>query len=319
MAKPTTKNTKAEILEAYNKLEVQIANAKVATTQQVVATKAKDVAVTAAKQTTSTIASIEATAMDSIKHLLGLTEQCNELDAAIVIKKQEIKDIHDFEYNANSCATIVAAQNELVATKQSEAVSIVANAKTEATDIISEANTKASEIKQSQTRKQAEWDYDFKRNCQIASDNFQDGLDIRERELATKEDAVSLREDTADALETKVLSLTSELEEFKSAQSEVVATAVESIKEDIAKSSAISKGFSDRAHKQDLAMKDIEISTLTDKVNDLTSQLGKSTELVANANASVADMAKSALTAAADKQTVAELTNIVASAGQNKK
>jgi len=56
----------------------------------------------------------------------------------------------------------------------------------------------------------------------------------------------------------------------------------------------MSKGFSDRAHDQDLKMKDIEITGLTEKVTDLKADLENATKLVSNANSNVAEIAAGA-------------------------
>ena len=123
--KPKMTDTKAEIMAKYKALEAKMNETKVQTTEQVVEAKKKEVAtVAAAKTTGSIIDSIEKTATTAIHTLLNLTTQCNELDEAIAIKTQEIKDIHDFEYNANSTATIIAAQNEILAEKTAEAKTI---------------------------------------------------------------------------------------------------------------------------------------------------------------------------------------------------
>jgi len=308
--------SKKSLFDKFNKLVDTINSETVTSTADVISKREDATTVASANSIVSDIAGIRTSAESAMDAIVVMSDQYQNLNAAITSKRKELKDILGFEVEANSTIALVTAKDAILVEKTAEAATIIANAKAEAKDIISAANQEASQMKAEQERKSEEWDYKFKRSSQESEDTLQDTLDGRIKAVDLRVSEVAAREDVADTKDTLIESLQEELVEVNASIVEQIATAIESEKTSIAKSAAVSKGFSDRAHKQDLEMKDLAISGLESKVSDISGQLSKSTELVATANASVSTMAVAALTAQGDAQTIAKVAEVAAGGGK---
>lgn len=312
-------STKKDLYDKYNALVDQYNSRELPSTEVAAKKREVETTIATANSIVKDMGNIEASVQKAIATLVSLSDQYQNINAAIAAKNGELKDILGFEVEANSTIALITAKDELVAEKEAEAKNVVANAKQEATEIISAANSESSRIKQEQDRQQAEWTYDFERSKKHQNDELTDQLNIRIkdvderiRSVELREKDVTEREKGVDALELKI----TELEELKAGE---IAEAVEAAKAEAKRSFDTSKSFSDRAHAQDLEMKDVKINALEEKVAELTKQLSEANGIISQANASVADMAKSALSAQADRETVAKLSEIVAQNSGNQK
>jgi hypothetical protein len=307
--------SKKSLFDLHNTLIAKLNSESITTTSDVAATKATEINITSANSIAGDMDGIRSSVQNTMDAIAVMSEQYSSLNVSITAKRTELKDILGFEVEANSAIALVTAKDAMLAEKAAEAVTIIATAKSEAKDIVSAASQEASDMKATQAKSKAEWEYDFARSSKASKDELQDTLDLRIKAVDERVAEVSAREDVADARDERIATLEDQLATLEESIVERIAAAIDAEKASIAKSAATAKSFSDRAHTQDLAMKDVTIDGLTEKVTDISSQLTKSTELISKANDSVADMARAALTSQGDANTIAKVAEVAAGAG----
>jgi len=307
-------STKSEIWKAYQAELKNKNNQTVQTTTEVASAKVKTATISEAETIVSKMANIQDEIASSIAILVMLGTQYTTVTEAISVKQTELKDIHDFEVEANSTISLIATKNQLLADKTSEADTIIKNARQQATDIITAAHTESTGIKLENDRKKSEYEYEFKRKEKADLDALQDKLDVRTKAVNDREKELIERERIANERDAKIVELTKALEFKESETLAKVNQAIEDAKKKAETSAAIARNYLEKEHKAETSIKDAKIESLAEKVHDLQEQITKSTELVASANRNVSEMAMSALKAQADSATVAKVSEIAAGA-----
>lgn len=228
MARITEKNTKAEILAAYNealeKLDAQDTM------------KDDPVAQKAIVENQRMLASAE----DIIeKGILNeeITKQYNDLKTAISTMKKELKDLYDIEVKANSFVALVNSYKDKTVQLENEYKELKAEAIKDLEDkknkiydeiealeqekkdtlasIKADSNALKADLAKERKREEEEYTYALNRARKQDNDSWEDEKAEREKELAEKEKEVAYRiEYTAD-LEEKIEILTNQLEESK--------------------------------------------------------------------------------------------------------
>lgn len=263
----TERNTKKEILEALDiavkTLEAknqgtfnpaQIAEEKVKTETVAKATTAAENGVASAVTTLQTqlenlVAEITG------KHEVAATE-LKDINAAISIKKAELKELLEIEVKATTLAGLIQAHHDLSAKQKAdfEAAQAQFNAELQAIrDSIQEAKVEfnqtraenAAALAKEEERRKEEFEYEFKRSKQARENDLQDTLNARRKQLAQEREAfekekeeLAKREENVAALEEKVASIPTLIEE-------AAAKAAEEAK----KKAEIAHGFETRAIK----------------------------------------------------------------------
>lgn len=321
-------NSKSDIWNAYKEVKDLLDKAQASAPKTTVEV-AKEAKVEKAVKTASTIkvddiAEAVGTLLTTIESGKG---QYDEIVEAIEAKKAELQDILGLEAEANSLVAIVETKNKLVADKTAEAEDIIADAKERATNIIADAKEKESEVLASiaetkaetakeRARDEEEYNYNFARKKKEDVDSLQDFLDGKIKVVNDREDAVAEREAIADELDAKVESLVKEIETLNATTQDKIDEAVEKAKKGAEQSANIAKAMDKKTHEAEKSILEARIITLEEKVSDLTVQLDKANEAVAEAQRKVANIATSALQAQADAATVTEVSKIAANGGK---
>jgi len=311
-------STKSEIWKAYQELLKSNNSQTIQTTTEVASTKVKTATVSAANTIVTKMTTIQDDIASSIAILVNLADQYQTVTDAIAVKQAELKDIHNFEIEANSTISLIAAKNQLLADKTTEADTIIKNARQQATEIISAANDQIATIKLEQKRKNDEYAYEFARKSKADQDALQDTLNIKIKDVENRIVIVAEREKMVNDKDAKIAELTAILESKDSAIAAQISAAVETAQKKEATSNAIARSYLEKEHKAETSIKDAKIESLTEKVIDLQEQIAKSAELVAAANKNVSEMAMSALKSQGDSATIAKVSEIAAGANKGR-
>jgi len=256
MAKMTDKNTKTQILDAYNELLTKLntqANAKHDPAAEVKAKKVSETLDGAAKTVSESvedqIAALQKTMQSVLVNLSGSfadkVKEYSTVEEAIAIKKAELKEVHEIEAEAFSLAALINTKKEISEKFDVEAAEKRAALQADLEEIKSQiAEARASYQKQlveektalavERKREEEEYEYNFNRskkqredalNDQLAQQrkNFQDQkdaeqkeLDLVREELDEREEEVSAREEKMDELEAAVAELPAKEAQLKS-------------------------------------------------------------------------------------------------------
>lgn len=247
MTKLTDKNTKAQILDGYNKLLAQLteqANTKHDPAAEVKAKKTADTlsgaATTVSQSVEDQIAALQKTMQSVLINLSGsFADKVTEyqtVEEAIAIKKAELQEVHNIEVEAFSLAALVNTKKELANQFDEEAAEKRAQLQADLETIqtqISEARTSYQKDLQEQKeavakerkREEEEYEYNFNRNKKQREDNLNDQLaqqrktfndqkaaeqaelDAVRAELDKREEEVEVREEKMEDLEAAVAEL----------------------------------------------------------------------------------------------------------------
>lgn len=289
----TSKNTKQEILDAYNEVLDQLKAAKAAkkTTADVI----KEKAIEKTKEEAKEIVELDILNED-------ITNKYNSLNETIAMMKKEIEELYGIKTQADSLEALLNTYNdknsELIAKNQAKHKELEAEfneKKAYFDNLLKEANKKhdievselrnkykeeQKKIELEREREEESYNYDLLRERRIENDKWEDEKAAREKELSDKEKAVILREqDALEALD-KVDGLTKAMEEL---EEQAAAQYQKGLKEGEANAEKvtairIAKMEAEANHRVEIA--ESKVSTLTEsneelkaKVNELQSKL----------------------------------------------
>ncbi|MCL6088174.1 MAG: hypothetical protein M1475_07150 [Actinobacteria bacterium] len=242
-------NTKKEMIDTYNTLLKQLqekSEAELKPEKKIEEKKNKEVVqVAEALSSEGVIKEIGNLKLEIGKRLTGISDgleeevsKFNQIQKAIEIKDQELKELYEIERTAETLAALIEAQNQK---RQEFEIEMVARKKELDREIITtreewekeekeyEAQIKerdAAEIKRREREKE-EYGYAFKREQLLARDKFEDEMaktekeiqlkkEYMEKELAEREKTVAEREEELAELQNKVAAFPDEIKEVVS-------------------------------------------------------------------------------------------------------
>lgn len=326
VSKPTIKNTKSEILSAYEELLQEVSRNKSQKTEEKKNQMKSDVVQRASSQDSKGIIhnvsdlkiQISEDLENLTKTLLHERAKLSELQEAIIIEQNRLKEAHEITINANSLEALLLAQKK----KKEEFEQWIELEKEKFKSEMSER--KASWVKESQEYEQArkekielhkkewarleeEYAYQKKITQQKDSDEYQLKKELLHRELENKrkkfEEEFSLRESKIAAQEREIL----ELHKFKNEAESQLKTHV-----DEAKKQLIVETEQKYKYQSELIQKetDAEISLLKQKIVFLEEKLqeknniiDKLTQQLSNAQTQSQELAKKIIDANAKMHT----------------
>ena len=228
MAKMTTKNTKNEILEAYESVLNQLAEAKAGKTTTAEVVKAKEIKATkeAAKEIVglnilndemtkkyeSLISTIEMLEKD-IEELYGIKAEADSLEALINAHKDKEKEL-DAKHNER-LAKLNAQYEEKAEANKREDERIKADLKKLLEEARAKYNEETAKLNKDRAREKEEYTYNLKRERAIENDKWADEKATREKELADKELEIAKREVAASTALSNQAQLEAEIESLK--------------------------------------------------------------------------------------------------------
>lgn len=269
------KNTKAQILDAYQEViqELNALKESKKTTADVVKEKKVVETKKAAKEVVdlgilnddvvakyNALIATKEMLEKEIEELYGIKAEVNSLEALINTRKDMENDLvekyakkeKDLEEQYNDKAEELANNINLAR---------MANTK-ELADLKESFKEAKANLEKERKREEEEYNYDLERKRAKENDEWEDTKAQREKELKDKENAVVLREQEAEKAIANKETLEKEIEILNNKVEEVRIAAFEEGKAKAKKEADTAKVFSDRAHKSELERKDDRIATL---------------------------------------------------------
>lgn len=275
MSKVTEKNTKAQILDAYEAAMKTIAELKAGKTTTAEVVKAKEIK--AVKESAQQV--VDMNILDA-----SIIEKYNNLLKTIELLEAEIEELYGIKKEADTLEALInaykdderkfkvakeerltkanAEYEEKVATNNKKVADLKADYDKLLTELRANYKEQEAKLAKDRAREKEEYEYNLNRERAIANDKWEDEKTAREKELAIREDAVSQRELEVEKLENKVFNLESIIEELESEIISAKEQAFEDGKAKAKKEADTSKVFSDRAHKAELERKEDKIAAL---------------------------------------------------------
>lgn len=190
MEKITSKSTKSQILDAYNKAIKKL--------NEIEASKDDPVSQKESQMKKETFEAADKIVAMGILNP-EITGQYKSLELAIEMKKNELKDLYDLEAEANSLTAMINAhkdtQRELEEEAKENKKAIEAEIKAleaelkvkeeEVENEVAEERERVSKIRQ---REEEEYQYNLKRKRQLEDDEWEDNKKARESVIASKEE-----------------------------------------------------------------------------------------------------------------------------------
>jgi hypothetical protein len=313
-------STKKEIYDAYKELLETKTTAPQSTTAVKEAQKIKDAtSVADSYDIDDTILLVNAIKTDTER----LDKTYENLSIAVEAKKQELKEVHGLEVQANSVAALSIAKDKILSEKNEQAEEIIEAAQVEAQEIIQKAEIRGNEVKQAISRYQEEtsrsrkrdeeqYNYEFNRRRQADLDALNDEKASIEKAIVVKQDELLERENKIIEQENDFTELVVQVDQLKTQLVADVAAAKEAGKAQAFGIAKKDKETQEQIHKAEKSILEAKVSTLQGQVEDLTDRLDDQQERVEDANQRVSDMAQGAFKAQGNAATVEKIAELMA-------
>ena len=322
----SSKNTKSEILQAYNeileKIQEEKAPDRVTEKRKVEEKKiVREATQNSVERIVKDIAEIKlevGKALDSLEERL-ITEfkKLTELQKAIEIEKKELEEIHDIKVNADSLAALLQAQKEQKARfeKETEEKRVAFETemaqkrlqwKKEQEDYELSKKERDLRIKKEREREEEEYTYALKLKRKKDNDGYEEKKTAMEKELVDKkaviEKELSEREGLLSTREKEFEDLKSEVAEFPKRIEKAIKDTEQSVTQRLE---------SQYKHEADLAAKEIEgerklntqiISALEAKIKEQEAYIRQLTQKADDAGKQVQNIAIKALEGASSQR-----------------
>lgn len=246
-------NTKKEMLDAYNELvqkikeqqELQLNPQKIAEekTKKEVVQKVEGVNLNSIPGSINNLKSdINSTLNTLERNLEAEVKKYDDIRNAIEIKEKELHEVFEIEKSAHTLAALIESQNikkiefeeemELKKTTTlKEIETLRAEWDREKQNHLAEIKERDEKEKKEAARLKEEFDYNFKREKQIAHDKLSDELKTKEKEfnqnIKEKTEELSKRESVINEKETSLNELEQRVAQFQNELNNAVAKAVE--------------------------------------------------------------------------------------------
>ena len=254
-AELSTRNTKNEILEAYNELLKKVKEQKPADRQaEKEKTEKKDIVETAAQNSVEKIVKelaelklAMAKSLDSVEEqLIGEFKKLNNTRRAIDIEQKNLEDIHEIRAEADSLAALLLAQKEKKQAFEAEMEQkrevfeeTMADAKLawkkEQDELERDRKEREEGIKKTRQREEEEYAYNLQLERKKDQDAYAEKKTTQEKELEEQrlklEKSWAERETALAAREQELASLRQQVDAFPQELQQAVATAEQAITE----------------------------------------------------------------------------------------
>jgi hypothetical protein len=315
----STKNTKTEILEAYEKLLKDVRQAKTNVPKQIQEEKQKQETVKKAADITqiSIMADINSLKSglnksldDILSSLIREFQQLEDIRSAIKIEKQALEDLYGLSANTDSLAAMLLAQKEkkesfereMSETKEDFAAEIKekkAQWENEKNKQKAEEKEYLDELNKKRKREEEEYQYKLKISRQKEQDDYDTRKALLEKELAEKKNAfdheIALREATVKNAEAELGELRKNNAEFPERLENALADQEQTITKNLQTKHDFDFQLIKSQNQAEIRLKDQIIKSLQEKIQELQSQLKEYSDKASLAEAGVKDIAMKAI------------------------
>jgi len=315
----SSKNTKAQILEAYEKLIEQVKKAKSEVPKKVQEEKQRKetvdkVADISNKGIVNEISNLRSNLNNTLEeleqNLLEEFKKLEEIRQAIVIEKQNLKDLYGLSATTDSLAAMLLAQKEqkenfeaeIKAKKEGfeqEMQELKALWRAEKEKTTTEQKEYLDELKKNRKREEDEYQYKLKIERQRDKDNYESQAAKLEKELsdkkATFEQEMANRESDIANAEAELSELRKKSEEFPQELQKALVDKEKEITNRLKTQFEFESKLTEKQNEGDLKLKDQEIKSLQDKIKEMQTQIKELTQKSNLAESNVKDIAVKAI------------------------
>lgn len=322
----STKNTKNEILAAYDELlkkvqEKKTDEPKKVQEQQRQETVVKNAATLSNEGIVKEVSGLKislSSALDKLnENYINEFRKFEELQVAIRIEKQQLEDLYQLSANTDSLSAMLLAQKEKkeqfeqeMATRKAELNEQIKTEKerfdTEVTEkrsqwkkdqelYAAQAKEAAEDRKKNQAREEEEYLYNLKITRKKETDQYEEKKQKLEKELADKKAAF---EHEFTGRESKIQEAESELKELRTKSAafpaeleKAVAAATKAVSEKLETQFGFEKELQQKETVGELKLKDQIIGTLNAKIKDMETTIKELSQKAVTAETSVKDIA----------------------------
>jgi hypothetical protein len=291
--KVTEKNTKTEILEAFNKVVTELETRATSKLDPVKEATEKAAVAVVNKANTVNTSSIENSinALSSnLKQLQDELAVLNDVKNAIEIKRVELREMFDIEKSAYTLAALINSQNEVREKFDREMVEKKAALGTQLADVTNqilemksnfkiEQDKLIAETREARKKEETEYNYEFSRRKKLSDDAFQDEMTKKRKELAVEienarkelEDersVVDSREAMVVARENEIKEMQEKIANFPKALEDAVKDAEKKAKDSASQAYAFETRYLKKENEGAVALLENKIETLTTALAD---------------------------------------------------
>ena len=315
----TEKNTKAEILKAYETLLKDVQTAKAEVPRQVQEEKQRKetldkVAKVSSEGIVKSITTLKTDLSNSLdeilKNLSNEFRKLEEIRAAITLEQKSLEDLYSLSANTDSLAAMLLVQKEKKENfekemkERKESFENEMTAKNEQWEI-EKARQKsgekeyADELTKRRKREEDEYTYNLKIRRQKEQDEYDSKKMQLEKELTDKK---AQFEQEVSSRESNLKNAEAELAELRKNNTEFPAKLEKALKEretEVSKQLQTKFGFDiqlkEKQYEADIRLKDQAITSLQEKIKEQQGQLKENTDKANRAEANVKDIAVKAI------------------------
>ncbi|MFW6248452.1 MAG: hypothetical protein ACOC4J_01630 [Bacteroidota bacterium] len=324
------KNTKQQILDAYNDLLSKIKEKKAEEPKKVQEMKRNEVTLKKAadlsgegimKDLTNLKSNISTTLDTLSDKLLTRYKTFEELEEAIQLEKKNLEEMYQLTAETDSLAAMLNAQKEtkrefemsmqeqkqafesLMKERKADFEKEMAEQKAAWTKLKQNTETTEAEAadkrKKEREREEEEYQYALKLSRKKDTDLYEEKKQKLEKELEEKrllfEKEFAQREELIKRSEAELQDLRMKSENFPAEMENAVQTAIKDTTEKLQMQYDFNKELVEKQHQGEVKLKDQIIQTLQVKVKDLEAQLKESSQKTTNAEITVKDIAIKAI------------------------
>lgn len=322
MAKLTEKNTKAEILSAYEetKKKLEAAQADKVDPRKEIADKAeKTIIEKAVKATAIDTVSLTNALMEMVNKLDAITEAYADVEDAIAVKKAELQEIYGIEKEASSLFALVNAKKEVADKTDAEMTVRVKDWEAKIEQLRNDYAAARADLELSRKRDSEQYEYDLDRKKRLDHDKLQDELIARKTRFndELKADIAKLNEKSEAIAKREAAVLAAE---EKYAEFEALEISVAKLKDDVRdKAIEINRIKKEFEYEKSLLLKDSHatIALLEAKVESLQEALDDAkynnktlSDKLDEAYTSLKEMANETAKSSSNASTIAALKDV---------
>lgn len=313
----TEKNTKAEILKAYESLLKNVQDEKANIPKQVQEEKMKketldQVSGISTNSIMKNITELKTSLNNSLdelhRNLVDEFKKLEEIRSAIIIEKQLLEDIYSLKANTDSLATMLLVQREKKESFEKEIAEKTAQWEQEKAKQKLEEKEYNDELAKRRKREEDEFQYALRIARQKEKDTYETSKNELEKELANKKASFELEVANREK-ELKVAE--AELHELRKSNAEFPAKMEKAVAE---KEAEVAKKFKtqydfdfklmEKQNETEIKLKDQLIASLQEKIQELQIQVKEYNDKAVRAESGVKDIAMKAIESAAKSKTI---------------
>lgn len=324
----STKNTKNEILAAYDELLQKIQESKTEEPKKLQEKQKQETIVKHAEGLTyenivknlSNLKIELSASLDKLgEQLVTEFKKFEELQQAIQLEKQSLDELYQLSANADSLSVMLLAQKEKKAQFEEEIAAKRAKFEEEMMqtqlqwkklqeETLTKQKEEAETIKKNKQREEEDYQYTLKLTRKKEADLYEEKKSKLEKELTEKksffEKEFADREAKINNAETELAELKAKSQTFPAEMEKAVAAAVKSITDKLQAEFRFEKELNAKQVEGEMKLREQTIQTLQAKIGDMEASMKELSQKTVTAEASVKDIAIKAIESSAKLQLV---------------